>query len=228
VTALLTPAEHERVAAAIRAAEANTSGEIFAVAARASDGDRILPVLWAALATLLGGILAGLLWPYIAALTSGAPGWTAQSDDLAPAASSAPSLAAGQAFVFAMLAALSQIPKLRSFFVPRRLRERRTHRHAMEQFLAHNLHATQARTGVLVFVSVAERTAIVIADKGIHDRVDPAVWADIVRDLTAQVAEGRLSDGLTAAIAACGRVLAEHFPPGLSDENELPDRLVEI
>ena len=82
--------------------------------------------------------------------------------------------------------------------------------------------------GVLVFVSVAEHVAVVIADKGIHDRVDPAVWADIVRDLTAHLADGRLADGLTAAIAACGRVLAEHFPPAPNDENELPDRLVEI
>ena len=67
-TPLFSDAEHERIAAAIRNAESATSGEIFAVAARASDGYRFIPLLWAALVTLIGGTLAAFLWPLLAGL----------------------------------------------------------------------------------------------------------------------------------------------------------------
>ena len=220
---LLTPAEHDRIAATIRAAEATTSGEIFAVAARASDGYRFIPLLWAALVTLIGGTLTAFLWPLVAGLFAEREGWGDPVIWL-----SAQSLGVGQFVVFLGLAALTLVPALRVRLVPKAIQFARCRRHATEQFLAHNLHATKERTGVLIFVSMAERFATILADEGIAAKVDDEVWADIVEALVARIVEDDLAGGFETAIAACGAVLAEHVPPSATAENELPDRLVEI
>jgi len=78
----------------------------------------------------------------------------------------------------------------------------------------------------LLFVSVAERYAEIIADKGIDATVPVGTWKKIIDDLTAAIGEGRSADGLVAAIAAIGAHLAQHFPPDARDPNELPDHLI--
>jgi putative membrane protein len=42
------------------------------------------------------------------------------------------------------------------------------------------------------------------------------------------VREGRIGDGLVAAIERVGAVLAEHFPRSSEDRNEIPDKLIEL
>lgn len=205
-TPRLSREEHARIAAAIQAAEAETSGEIFVVVAAESADYRMLAVLWSALAALAGGLVSAAITPRI----------------------SAGSLAIGQAIIFALLASASFVPSLRLYLVPRAVRTARAGTKAREQFLAHNLHATAARTGVLIYVSLAEHHAEIVADSGINDRVPPGFWQEIIDRLTAEIAAGRLAQGLIAAVGACGTALREHFPRHPGDENELPDRVVEI
>lgn len=202
----LTAEEHVRLAEAIRAAEARTAGEIYVVVAERSDEYNMLPRLWAALITLIGGFVSALIFPRIAA----------------------GSLALGQALVFVVLLALTFVPRLRILFVPRTARTACARAHAREQFLAHNLHATQSRTGVLVFVSLAERHAEILADVAIDTAVPDDFWQRIVDGLTAEIREGRLAEGLVQAVQACGEALAAHFPRRPDDRNELPDKVVEI
>jgi putative membrane protein len=99
---------------------------------------------------------------------------------------------------------------------------------AMQQFFAHGLHRTERRTGVLIFAAVAERYAEIVADAGIDSKVTPQVWAAAIDALIEGIKQGRPADGFVAAIERCGRVLAEHFPPGALKRDELPNRLVEI
>ena len=213
----LSPEEHGRLAAAIRAAEAETSGEIFVVVAAESADYRMLAILWSALLALVGGWLA----PLWSALVTWWSGW-------AEAGPTAAALAIGQAAVFALLVAGSFVPGLRIWFVPRAVRTGRAHARAREQFLAHNIHATAARTGVLIYISLAEHHAEIVADTGIDRKVPPGFWQEIIDRLTAEIAGGRLAEGLVQAVAACGTALREHFPRHPGDENELPDRVVEI
>jgi putative membrane protein len=202
----LSPEDRGRVAAAIRRAEERTSGEIFVVVAAQSGDYRMLPILWGALAALLGGFVAAALNPDMAA----------------------GSLALGQGFVFLLLAAAALVPPWRVHFVPRAARHARAAARAREQFLAQNLHATQSRTGVLIYVSLAEHHVEIIADTAIDQKVPKDFWQGIVDLLTAEIAAGRLAHGLVLAVEACGAALAEHFPRRPDDRNELPDRLVEI
>ena len=118
-----------------------------------------------------------------------------------------------QLAVFAVLVAVLMPLPVRLALVPRSIKHDRAHRRAVEQFLAQNLHTTVGRTGVLIFVSVGERFAEILADAAIHERVPQSVWRTIVDDLTEPSAGARPAEGFVRAIAAVGEQLARHFPP---------------
>lgn len=207
----ISPEDHDRIAEAIRSAESRTDGEIHCVVAQASDSYFFPAAFMATLAMLVVSLAVGYgleaLW-----LTIRVPH-----------------------FVIAQLLALASVlvllwalPGLRIHLVPRRLRYQAAHANATKQFLARNVHRTAARTGVLVFVSIAERYAEVVADSGIDAQVGQHVWDGVVRDLTAHAGNDRLADGFVKAIEATGAVLAEHFPVSAGGSNELDDHLVEL
>ena len=133
-----------------------------------------------------------------------------------------------QLAVFIAAALGLSLPAIRFQIVPRRTQHDRAHVQAMQQFFAHGLHRTESRTGVLIFAAVAERYAEIVADAGIDSKVTPQVWAAAIDALIEGIKQGRPGDGFVAAIERCGRVLAEHFPPGALKRDELPNRLVEI
>ena len=202
-TALFSPEEEQRIAHAIQTAETSTSGEIVAVITTESDSYLYAPFLWAALFALL------VPWPLIYFTW-----WPVQWIYLI------------QLLVFLVLLLLFLPQGMRLMLVPRTVQRDRAHRRAVEQFLVQNLHTTTGRTGVLIFVSVAERYAEVLADVGIDAKVPAGTWQAIVDDLTRKIGEGRAADGFVAAITAAGAHLERHFPPGMADPNELPNHLI--
>ncbi len=128
----------------------------------------------------------------------------------------------------AALALIYALPGLRIRLAPRRWQYMRAHDNALKQFLARNVHLTAERTGVLIFVSLAERYAEIVADAGINAKVPQDMWDSIVAGLIDDARHGRLADGFVTAVAAVGALLAEHFPVRPDDINELDDHLVEI
>ena len=207
----MNPEEHERIAQAIRDAEAATSGEIYCVVARRSDGyffSASLAVTVSILVISLGVAFAIEAW------------WLTMR---------LPVFVAAQLLALATaLALVYALPGLRIGLAPRRWQYMRAHDNALKQFLARNVHLTAERTGVLIFVSLAERYAEIVADAGIDARVPQDLWDSIVAGLIDDARRHRLADGFVTAIAAVGALLAEHFPVGAGDVNELDDHLVEI
>jgi putative membrane protein len=112
--------------------------------------------------------------------------------------------------------------------IPRAAKYNRAHAEARRQFFAHGLHLTDERTGVLIFASVAERYAEIVADQRINDKAPPKVWEDAIAAMTSAIADGRPGDGFVAAVQQCGAVLAQHFPPGTINRDELPNKVVVI
>lgn len=200
---LVTKQEADRVTEAITAAERKTSGEIVAMITEESASYFYAPVLWAAIGALL------MPWPFIHWTW-----WQIQTIYLI------------QIATFFALALLLFWRPIRFMLVPRTIKRARAHRRAVEQFLAQNMHTTSGRTGVLIFVSVAERYVEVLADSGIHSKVPPTDWQALVDTLTTDIGEGRAGDGLVKAVAAVGEKLARHFPPGSADKHELPNHLI--
>ena len=202
---MISQADRARITDAIRAAETRTSGEIFCVIARYSSDYRLVPLAWAAALALLvpAPLIYLTLWP-------------------------ASLIYLVQLVVFVAAALALSLPAIRVHIVPRRTRHERAHAEAMRQFFAQGLDQTENRTGVLIYASLAERYAEIVADAGIHAKVTPQVWDAAIAALVAGMREGRAGDGLVAAIERCGAVLAEHFPPGALNRDELPNKLVEI
>lgn len=203
--------DHSRVSAAIREAEKKTSGEIFCVLARASDG-----YFHVAAAVLAGAIMV------LSLLVALWLEWGWRHVD-------ASTFVLAQCLAFAAgVILLKAVPSLRIRLVPKRVRYAKAHANAMRQFLSRNVHTTSERTGVLIFVSLAERYAEVVADTGISEKVPQAEWNRIVADLVVAASGKRLTEGFEGAVAAAGALLAVHVPRGTHDRNELDDRLVEI
>jgi putative membrane protein len=202
---MISQADKARVADAIRAAEAKTSGEIFCMIAQHASDYRLVPVAWAALIALIvpAPLLYFTLWP-------------------------ASAIYLVQLLVFILMTIGLSRESIRFALVPRRVKHDHAHALAMRQFFAQGLQHTEKRTGVLIFACVAERYAEIVADVGINAKVAPEVWQKAIDALTSAIKEGRAGDGFIAAVEQCGAVLAEHFPPGALDRDELPNKLVEI
>ena len=232
MTTLLGKEDHRLIAQAIAAAEARTTGEIYCVVARQLGAYRWVPYAFGAFAALLTPLAVWLLapdahrWPLIG------EGWssgnlTALDIDKAVATGL---LAQGilQVVVFC-LGFLAGLPlRIRLLLVPRGMRRAEAERAALQQFLAQGLQKTTRRTGVLLFVALAERQAVLIADEGINAKVGAQVWAETIAALTEAARRGHLAEGLVEAIAACGTALAQHFPAEGPSLNELPNRVVEL
>ena len=197
----ITAEDHKAIAAAIRTAEERTSGQLVCVLAHASSGYAYVPILWASMLAL------ALPWPLIF-LTP----WSAEWIFLA------------QLLLFVAAVLLFSWLPLRLWLVPRRVQRARAHRAALEQFFLRRVGHTAKRTGVLIFVSLAEHYARIIADEGVAAKVHDAEWQAAIDTLTCDIRDGRIAAGFVAAIERCGAVLAEHAPPDGSP-NELPDRL---
>ena len=192
-----------RIAAEINAAEKRTSGEIVAVVAPSSDDYLHVPILWAT--------LAALALPLALFQFTSIGGYT---------------IYMAQLVCFLIVALVLTVPGVRYRIVPRGLAHKRSHRHALDQFLSQDLHTTQNRTGVLIFVSVAERYGEIIADEGIYQKVAPEVWDEALATLLGHLKKHEVEKGFVAAIQMSADVLSEHFPMGDHDEDELPNHLI--
>jgi putative membrane protein len=220
----LTAEDHARVTAAVTEAEAHTDGEIVTVVARSSDAYHDVALHWAVLAMLL--VLALLAWqpgPVEWLHARLVDGWSATPP--------------GWYLAFALLLMVVTFlvvrfafawDALRMLATPGATKTRRVGRRALALFRTAAEKRTRASTGVLLYLSLTEHRAEIIADESIHSKVAPEIWGAAMAALIAAVKDGRPGDGMAEAVTQIGKVLAEHFPRSEGDTNELPDRLIEI
>jgi putative membrane protein len=201
----ISESDRQRISAAIHAAEAKTSGEIVCVLAQTSSDATGLPILLAALLAL------ALPWLLVA--------FTALTVHR---------ILLLQVGVFLALAAVFCLPRVRVALLPRAARRAVAHGVALEQFAIRGIARKKDRSGILIFVSLAEHYARIIADEGIAARVPQSQWQSAVDTLVADCAGGRIADGFISAIENCGKVLATHFPRTPDSRDELPDRIYVI
>lgn len=193
--------DHQAVSAAIRQAEQRTCGQIVCVLAHASSDYTYVSILWASALALLTP------WPLMVFTQ-----WSVQWIFLA------------QIAVFIVAGCVFAWMPLRLLLVPRPAQRAQAHRAALEQFVVRRIAHTRNRCGVLIFVSLAEHYARIIADEGIAQKVAATEWQAAIDALTAHMRGGRIGEGFIAAIERCGAVLAAHAPPDGSPD-ALPDRL---
>ncbi len=221
----LTEADHARVSAAVTEAERNTAGEIVTIVARRSDKYHDVALHWSVLAMLL--TLA--LLAFRPGLAIWLHGLIADPWEGAPSPGGLFTVALVLlALTFLIVRVVLAWMPLRLALTPGSTEARRVHARALALFRASAEARTRGATGVLLYLSLDEHRAEIVADAAIHTRVAPEVWGEAMATLIAATRDGRPGDGLAEAVQRIGIVLAEHFPPRVGDTNELPNRLIEL
>jgi putative membrane protein len=197
--------DRERISDAIRAAEAKTSGEIVCVLAKSSSDAAALPILIATAISL------GLPWLLVA--------FTAMTVHR---------ILLLQTALFLALVLILGLPRVRVALIPRKARRAVAHRFAVEQFTVRVAGRKSDRSGILIFVSLAEHYARILVDDGIAARVPRSNWQAAVDVLVSHMRDGEIADGFVRAIGLCGDELARHFPRTQTSRDELPDRIYVI
>ncbi|CAN5206113.1 TPM domain-containing protein [soil metagenome] len=221
--------DHARIAAAVAAAEKGTSGEIRCVLAKGTHDGRhgILGLATGAALVLPAGALLLGLQPQALSRVFG--GWSvghlaARDADIVTALVTYILLQAG---VFIAVWLLASWPLLRRALTRKDEAERRVKAAAAAQFAALGLDKTRDRTGILLYASLADRRAQVLADEGIYAKAPPEVWDEVVQLLASGLKQGKQTDAFVTAIERTGQILWSSLPPREDDTDELPDGPVE-
>ena len=86
---------------------------------------------------------------------------------------------------------------------------------------------TEYNSGVLVYVSFADRVIEIVADRGIAAKVSEQTWAAICQHILAQFQQQRFVEGLELGLQEINQILVERFPCTDSDNsNELSDEVI--
>jgi putative membrane protein len=221
----LSDADRAKISAAIAKAEGNSNGEIVAVATPISDAYHDVALHWALVP--LFAVLAWAAWRPTALVwwyDFMFGGW--RPDPTLSQLLTLLMVFAALKFTVALLI-LKWMP-LRLLLTPGATKHRRVRRRAISIFKAAAERRTAGRTGILIYLSMAERRAEIIGDQAITSVTTPETWGEAMAALIVEVKEGRVAEGMVAAIEEVGAVLSQHFPRSAGDVNEIPDKLIEL
>ena len=218
-------ADHDLVTTAVAAAEARTSGEIVTVIAAQSNDYDDVALVWASVVAFLAMSVIALFPEFYRGLYDRLTGgW---GHELTANQWLGTVIAVGVLKWIGMWLILLWRP-LRIWLTPRAILAGRVRARAIDLFKVGTEAKTLGRTGVLLYVSLREHRADIVADEAIAAKVAPEVWGDAMAALIDRVRAGQPGEGMAEAVRQMGIVLAEHFPRGSENPNELPDRLIEI
>lgn len=224
--AYLTEDQHEIVSKAVRDAEQTTSGEIVTVLADRSDGYSDVVLVWAAVIAFTSMALLALIPEQVMAFIDGlfSSGW---GSTWGPSEIIELFVGFGL-FVWLAIWALFSWDPIRFALIPGPVKTARVHERAIRHFKVGAERRTHGRTGILIYLSMREHRAEIVADEPIAGIVDAEVWGEAMADMLVEIKHGRVAEGMAAGVRDVGKVLSKHFPPAEDDENELPDRLIEV
>lgn len=222
---ILNEAQHKIVSDAVAEAELSTSGEIVPVLAERSDDYSDIALTWAAAVAFTAmSAFAFVPKPFLDFWDRLTGGW----EHVWTTGETATMTIALGLIAFVVMWLIQLIPAVRFALVPRPVKEQRVRQRAIRHFKVGADRRTHGRTGVLLYLSMREHRAEIVADEAIHEKVEPEVWGEAMADMLGEIRKGALAGGIAAGVRDVGKVLAPHFPRRDDDANELPDRLIEL
>jgi putative membrane protein len=222
---MLTDSDRRKIADAVAAAEQASAGEIVTIITPQSDTYRDVGLAWAITLAFVALAALELAPAFYLSLIDRAFGlwghaWKPQAV-LGIALSAA-------VIALVTMGLLMEWRPLRLLLTPAPIKTSRVHARALTCFRVGAQARTTGHTGILIYLSMAEHRAEIIADEAIASKVTPEVWGDAMHALLTEIRKGQVGDGMVAAIRKVGAVLAEHLPRAADDQNELPDRVIEV
>ncbi len=211
----LSEEDKKRIIGSVKEVEKITSGEIVPMVVSSSYHYPLADVLGA---LTIGSVIAILVTIYVS-YTKAWEGFSAYDLWVFPGVFSVSFLV----FYFVVRFVLP----LKRVFISREEMRQEVEEAALTSFYRRGLGNTRDKTGVLIYISVFERLAYVLADEGINAKVDPKVWKDVVDVVIKGIKEKRQADGIVEAIKLCGELLKENFPIKPDDTDELENLIVD-
>lgn len=207
----LTRQQREQVDAAVKSAEADTSGEIVCMIQSASYHYPMAAVLAATTLTLptaliLTPLVGGWLWLGTQNM------WLF--------------LGLFTVFFLPFYLLAHHVAGLKRQFISRREIEEEVEEAAVTGFFRHGLYRTRDATGVLIFISVFEHKVWVLGDHGINAKIEAGAWEEIVDIIAEGIKKGRSAAAICSAIQKVGDILKMHFPIKPDDTDELSNLIV--
>ncbi len=223
--AILSEDQHKIVSDAVEQAELTTSGEIVTVLAEESDGYTDVVLVWAAVISFtVMSLFAFIPEPFLNIWDVFISGWRTE---WSTGETASMTIALGLiSFVLSWVAQLWR--PLRFFLIPGPVKSQRVRERAVRHFKVGAHGRTAAHTGILIYLSMNEHRAEIVADEPIAEKVSSDVWGEAMTDMLVEIRKGCIAEGIAAGVSDVGKVLSEHFPRDDDDENELPDRLIEL
>lgn len=96
---------------------------------------------------------------------------------------------------------------------------------AQKVFEALEMHKTENRNGVLIFLRLRKHEIAIIGDEGIHKHVGNEFWEAVTDEVIKQIKSNNLTDGIIKGIHIVGKQLSKFFPPSEENPNELSNEV---
>jgi putative membrane protein len=225
MTRHLSEADFDLVGKAVAAAEGNTAGEIVTVVTDRSDGYTDVALVWAVAAAFTAIAVLTFFPDFYLGLVDRVLGkWNA---DWTPRGIFGLALFVG-IVKFAGMWLIQLWQPLKFLLIPGPIKSHRANARAVQIFKVGAQGRTTGKTGILIYLSMRERRAEIVADEAITSKVAPEVWGEAMAAMLAELKRGHVGAGMAAAVGKVGAILAEHLPRQIDDANELPDRLIEL
>lgn len=214
----LTKDDTDRISTAVKIAEGKTSGEIAtAIIKESSDYafyelgfSLIMGAVYFLLITIFSGSitesLSSMFWNYDSSYLLIFTGFSLFA-------------------VIGITYLLSNIPVIDRLIIPKKVMEKRVYNRALRHFIESGTCYTKDRTGILIFISELEKKVVLLADKGISDKIPQERWDGIVAEIILGIKGNMVVDSVVSAIIECGNILVDKFPIEEDDENELSDEI---
>jgi len=96
---------------------------------------------------------------------------------------------------------------------------------ASQVFADLEMHKTELRNGVLIYLATRDHKFAVIGDAGINAKVPKNFWDEVKIKMQIRFRTGNFTEGLIEAIILAGEHLKKHFPYQTNDVNELSNKI---
>ena len=212
----------EQVSSAVKQAELTTSGEIVPMIVRRSSAIGHVKIILALLFLLIFATLDIVGTHYASDLTV----WFYEKVGLDFLTFLGWFTAIGAILTFPIASLMAQIPGVQRCLTPDEDLAFEVLERAQLEFYWTNIVKTEARTGILIFLSLMERRCVVLADEGISKHLPKDVWDEVVKVVVDGIRTQKSSEGLSSAIKMCGDILAKYFPPNALNPDELSNSLI--
>jgi putative membrane protein len=129
-----------------------------------------------------------------------------------------------------IVGALAGLAASRSELVRRGLTRRKTRRRRVETaaratFVERRVHGTSGRTGILLYISILEREAVMVVDVGVEALAATDAWRQATGELVAAVRAGADGAAVAERIRGLAAILAPALARGAADVDELANEV---